>query len=104
MARDQIPSRGLDKSAASSDSESCSRIVEPWATRKSKRGPKKVLDTEGAQRAWPNLACDYVGIGDSALHAIVGGGKRDMTDDISYCAVSTVVDASAVDSARRCYT
>jgi hypothetical protein len=56
------------------------RVVEPWSGRKSRRGRKKELETEGL--ACPNPGCVYVGIGDSAIHAIVGDGKRGVTDTI----------------------
>jgi hypothetical protein len=57
-------------------------MVEPWAERKSRRGRKKTLDTEGV--ACPNPKCEYVGIGDNTVHAIVGDGRRGVTDDIPY--------------------
>jgi IS1 family transposase len=57
-------------------------VVEPWSARKSRRGRKKVLETEGV--ACPNPGCAYEGIGDSAIHAIVGDGKRGVTDEIQY--------------------
>jgi IS1 family transposase/transposase-like protein len=56
--------------------------VEPWSARKSRRGRKKELETAGV--ACPNPACVYVGIGDSAIHAVVGDGKRGVTDEIQY--------------------
>jgi transposase-like protein len=56
--------------------------VEPWAASKSRRGRKKSLDTEGV--ACPNPMCKYSGVGDSTMHAIVGDGHREVTDDIPY--------------------
>jgi len=58
------------------------RVVEAWPARKSRRGRKKELETAGV--ACPNPGCTYVGIGNSAIHAIVGDGKRGLTDAIQY--------------------
>ncbi len=70
------------KLAAPPDAETVRQSVGPWAAYKSRRGRKKSLDTEGV--ACPNPNCRYVGIGDSAVHAIVGDGHRGVTDDIPY--------------------
>ena len=63
-------------------SDSPENRVEPWSARKSRRGRKKELETEGV--ACPNPGCAYAGISDSAIHAIVGDGKRGVTDEIQY--------------------
>jgi hypothetical protein len=74
--------------------------------RKSRRGRKKALATEGV--ACPNPGCAYEGIGDSAIHAIVGDGKRGVTDTIHPStslrigAANAVAGASAVAWERRC--
>jgi len=46
---------------------------DPYPTRKSPRGRKKQLDTNGF--ACPNEACIYFGVTDASRHAIIGHGK-----------------------------
>ncbi|MBL7164801.1 MAG: hypothetical protein ISS57_19610 [Anaerolineales bacterium] len=48
--------------------------VIPYSQRKSSRGRSKHLATQG--HACPNPLCDYFGIINHLLHAIVGDGKR----------------------------
>jgi len=54
--------------------------VQPWSERKGCGGPKKVIDTQGL--ACTQATCEYVGIRDASIHALVGDGKRGATDDI----------------------
>jgi len=62
--------------------ESClvQRKVEPYATRKSTRGRKKEICTAGF--ACLNPLCDYFGVTDDQVHALVGNGKREIHNDI----------------------
>jgi hypothetical protein len=46
--------------------------VIPYAERKSTRGRKKRISTKG--HACPNPQCDYFGITDQRIHALVGDG------------------------------
>lgn len=48
--------------------------VIPYIQRKSSRGRPKGLSTQG--HACPNPACEYFGVRDDQLHAIIGDGKR----------------------------
>ncbi len=48
--------------------------VIPYAERKSPRGRKKTIATEGY--TCPNQKCAYFGVVPEALHALVGNGKR----------------------------
>jgi IS1 family transposase/transposase-like protein len=50
------------------------REVKPWGERKSKRGRKKSIPTQGY--ACLNPRCEYHGITDEGIHALVGNGKR----------------------------
>jgi IS1 family transposase/transposase-like protein len=56
------------------------RNVQPWHERKSSRGRKKTIATQGY--ACLNPACDYHGITDECVHALVGNGKRGQRGDI----------------------
>ena len=56
--------------------------VIPYAQRKSTRGRTKQLETQG--HACPNPKCDYFGVTDDRLHAIVGDGKRGIHKHIQY--------------------
>jgi IS1 family transposase/transposase-like protein len=47
--------------------------VVPWSEVKSRRGRKKRIETQGF--ACPNPECDYFGITDTEVHALVGNGK-----------------------------
>jgi IS1 family transposase len=58
------------------------RDVVPWSERKSRRGRKKQIDTHG--HACLNPRCDYFGIIDAAIHALVGDGKRGKDKYIQY--------------------
>jgi hypothetical protein len=49
--------------------------VVPWSQRKSTRGRKKTIDTDGY--ACPQPGCDYFGITDANIHALVGYGWID---------------------------
>jgi hypothetical protein len=54
--------------------------VQPWSERKSSRGRRKKIATEGY--ACLHSACDYFGITDETVHALVENGKRDKKGDI----------------------
>ncbi len=56
------------------------REVKPWGERKSGRGRKKTIQTEG--HACLNSRCEYYGIRDEQVHALVGNGKRGARSDI----------------------
>jgi hypothetical protein len=56
--------------------------VIPYAQCKSTRGRTKQLKTQG--HACPNPKCDYFGVSDHLLHAIVGDGKRGIDKNIQY--------------------
>jgi hypothetical protein len=47
----------------------------PWSDCKSPRGRKKTVDTSGY--ACPQSGCDYLGITDPDIHALVGYGWID---------------------------
>jgi IS1 family transposase len=53
-----------------------------YAQRKSTRGRTKQLKTQG--HACPNPKCDYFGVIDQLLHAVVGDGKRGVDKNIQY--------------------
>jgi IS1 family transposase len=50
------------------------REIIPWSEIKSARGRKKRIDTEG--QACPTKQCDYHGITDASIHALVGYGSH----------------------------
>ena len=54
----------------------------PWSQVKGKGGRKKTIATE--RYFCSNPACDYFGITDQHIHAIVGNGKRGKKDPIQY--------------------
>ena len=57
--------------------------VRPWKEVKSRRGKRKTVDTEG-HACW-NPACEYYGITDSRVHALVGyggHGKQERIQDL----------------------
>ena len=56
--------------------------VMPYSQRKSTRGRTKQLATQG--HACPNPKCDYFGVIDHLLHAVVGDGKRGVDKNIQY--------------------
>jgi transposase-like protein len=56
------------------------RKAKPWHERKNSRGRKKTIATQGY--ACLNPACDYHGITDESVHALVGNGKRGQRGDI----------------------
>jgi hypothetical protein len=56
--------------------------VIPYSQRKSSRGRMKRLSTEG--HACPNPDCEYFGVVDHQLHALVGDGKRGKLKPIQY--------------------
>ena len=64
--------------------ESCpvQREVEPYAERKSTRGRQKEICTAGF--ACLNPLCDFFGITDDQVHALVGNGKRGLNNDIQH--------------------
>jgi transposase-like protein len=47
--------------------------VKPWKEVKSRRERKKTISTQGY--ACPNPACDYAGLVEAEVHALVGNGK-----------------------------
>jgi len=56
--------------------------VIPYFQRKSTRGRQKRISTKG--HACPNPKCDYFGITDQRIHALVGDGKRGIHKHIQY--------------------
>ncbi len=54
--------------------------VQPWSERKGRGGPTKKIDTQGFACSQAN--CDYAGIREASIHALVGDGKRGATDTI----------------------
>jgi IS1 family transposase/transposase-like protein len=54
--------------------------VRPWREVKSRRGAPKRIHTEGF--ACPNRQCDYCGITDASIHALVGDGKHGQAERI----------------------
>jgi len=64
------------------ESRPVERKVEPYARRKSTRGRKKEICTAGY--ACLNPQCDYFGITDDQVHALVGNGKRGIEDNIQH--------------------
>ena len=89
--KDRLPRRWLPKSPH--DCLSCcegitlqtARInhgVEPYANRKSSRGRRKSVASQGF--ACLNPDCDYYGIIDEQIHALVSHGKRGQQHDIQY--------------------
>jgi len=56
--------------------------VVPYAQRKSTRGCKKGISTQG--HACPNPNCEYFGVTDQRIHALVGDGKRGIRKHIQY--------------------
>ncbi len=68
--------------------------VIPYAERKSPRGAKKTIVTEGY--ACPNVECAYFGVISEALHALVGDGKRGQQQNIQYFKCRVVASLRAV--------
>ena len=66
--------------ARSSGQELSSRVVRPWREIKSRRGAPKRVTTEGF--ACPNSACEYSGITDAQVHALVGDGSHGRAERI----------------------
>lgn len=66
--------------ARSSGQELSSRAVRPWREIKSRRGAPKRVMTEGF--ACPNRACQYYGITDAQIHALVGDGSHGRAERI----------------------
>ena len=56
------------------------QALKPWSEVKSSRGRKKTYSTQGY--ACPNQDCNYFGIGDECIHALVGYGRHGKTDTI----------------------
>jgi hypothetical protein len=54
--------------------------VRPWCEVKSRRGAPKRIPTEGF--ACPNQQCQYFGITDAHIHALVGDGKHGQAERI----------------------
>ena len=54
--------------------------MRPWREVKSRRGAPKRIHTEGF--ACPNRQCDYCGIIDASIHALVGDGKHGQAERI----------------------
>ena len=57
-------------------------VVVPYAERKKPGGPKKRINTDGY--ACPFAGCKYHGNRDASVHALVGAGKRGVTDSIQW--------------------
>lgn len=54
-----------------------------WSLRKGRGGPKKKISTEGY--FFPNMTCEYYGISDETVHALVRygcHGKHEMIQDL----------------------
>jgi hypothetical protein len=49
-------------------------IPESWQQRKGREGPKKKVVTKGY--FYPNKSCEYYGITEEAIHAMVGYGAH----------------------------
>jgi hypothetical protein len=58
------------------------RRVQPWAQRKSHRGRKKHIPSEGYARR--HGTCEYYGITAEKIHALVENGKRGKNGDIQH--------------------
>lgn len=56
--------------------------VIPWSERKSSRGRKKRVPTKGY--GCPDPSCEYYGITDESIHAVVADGKRGLKKEIQY--------------------
>ena len=59
--------------------------IPPWRTAKSRGGRHKTIDTEGY--ACPNPDCEYYGLTDAKVHALIGyghHGQREPSQDL-YC-------------------
>ncbi len=56
--------------------------VVPWSERKSQAGRPRTVDTRG--KACRRKGCEYYGITDPAVHALVGDGVRGKNQDIPY--------------------
>ena len=74
--------------------------VMPYVQRKSSRGRMKRLSTEG--HACPNPDCEYFGVVDHQLHALVGDGKRGKLKPSSIGNANTVRNGSPADCTRNC--
>jgi len=55
-------------------------MPESWQTCKGRGGRKKKIQTEGY--FCPNISCEYYGITEEAIHALVGYGKHGKQEDI----------------------
>jgi hypothetical protein len=71
--------------AAPPASQPVATAVQPWSQRKSRRGRRKTINTQGY--ACPNPDCDYHHITDAQVHALVGYGHQGKHDRIQvlYC-------------------
>jgi transposase-like protein len=67
-------------STASSDAGPEPVAVRPWSEVKSRRGAPKRVNTEGF--ACPNPQCEYCGITEAHIHALVGDGKHGLAERI----------------------
>ncbi len=56
------------------------RHARPWREVRSKSGRRKRVDTRGC--ACQNPACEYYGVTDPAIHALVSAGRRGVRGDI----------------------
>jgi len=54
--------------------------VEPWSEVKSRRGAPKRIGTQGF--ACPNHQCQYFGITEASIHALVGDGRHGRAEPI----------------------
>lgn len=76
---DDCPVCRLTSTAASGEGPEPG-LVRPWCEVKSRRGAPKRIDTEGY--ACPNPQCQYCGITDTHMHALVGDGKHGRAERI----------------------
>lgn len=72
------------------------REVEAWSKRKGKRGRPKVVESDGY--FCNNQACEYYGISDSRIHALVSHGRRCKREVVQYWKCEA---CQKVSSARR---
>jgi len=67
-------------STPSSGGEPAPLPVRPWSEVKSRRGAPKRIDTQGF--ACPNPQCQYFGMTEASIHALVGDGKHGQAERI----------------------
>ena len=92
--RPRTPKSCADCQCESESEVKTPREVKPWCEVKSRRGRKKRIDTEG-HACW-NKECDYYGVTDARIHALVGyghHGKGERIQDLFCQACQTKVSA-----------